>query len=945
MKKVLFSVLLIAMIASMVGAGTWAYFSDLEHSEDNCFTAGSLDLKVDGEDDPNVATYFAVECVAPGDSGEVEITLTNAGCVDGYGDIHFIMNVNSDNGFTEPEDDVVAPNNDNWDGTADGDLCDVLEITVKADTDRNGSFETTIFEDQSMCSIDCVNWDLGSIPGTDFLPLGSNWIDIKISWYVPVTVGNIIQTDICCGDIEFSLHQTPIVAVLYDLTVVSDGCCPIDVGPPVNQTVAAGATETYVDIMEGVTVSVDAYEPACCDFVEWTGDINAASTSNPNSVTMDADSTVTATCVEPTYDLVVNSVGCCPIDVGAPISATVAAGASQTFTDIDCGTVISLDADDSAPDCTFTSWTGGVDLGAGVNPNEVTMDGDKTVNGNCQGVGYNLTVTSDGCCPIDVGAPVNQTVAAGASQTFIDIPGGTDVSVSADDSDPCCDFVSWDDAGAQTHDVTMDANKSVTATCVWDTSNLTVDQTGSCCDVNVGAPISVTVPAGGSQTFTDVDCCTTVSLTAVEVTPECCDFVDWSGPVGNAASATTDVHVGVDDVTVSANCVWLDSDLTVNSIGCCLVEVEYDSVLVYTVQPGESWTDVDVPCCTDVDITAIPPPPECVCDDIELDGVSIGCLTGYVHMDGIDHVFDVYCHEEELPPVPEPCCWCIYLAEWWQGATPDTSVPADNVEYFCLHCEELLPAGHTEPVGAPFPGGVHVIPDPSFHQEFQGFAGPAPNGYGLPEWTPLLPPTTPGTCRYNSILTLVYATGMGYWNSQLDMVNWKTRFDVTTPLGPIVLYSGTLMVIPVVGNPGWPYALGNTWISVGMSSITPPSASVNIVVGQEMVDCGGSVPPTMCFVVQGNSWADADGVDDDGDLLIDEDPMNGYDDDADGLTDEDGGDGVPQPGELTLSSVNWYSNDYGCALKKETYPGALYLGQENLCLLWYCVDPPFPPFQ
>ena len=213
----------------------------------------------------------------------------------------------------------------------------------------------------------------------------------------------------------------------------------------------------------------------------------------------------------------------------------------------------------------------------------------------------------------------------------------------------------------------------------------------------------------------------------------------------------------------------------------------------------------------------------------------------------------------------------------------------------------------------------------------------------------LHPPCPPisGVVRYNSILTLVYATGMGYWNSQLDLINWKTRFDVNTPLGPIVLYSGTLMVMPGVGNPGWPYALGNMWISVGMSSITAPSASVNVVSGMEMVDCGGFIPPTMCFVVDGYSWADADGVDDDMDGLYDEDPMNGYDDDADGLTDEDGGDGIPftELDVMAISSTNWYSNDYGCALKKVTYPGALYLGQEDLCLLWYCFDPPFPPWE
>lgn len=52
------------------------------------------------------------------------------------------------------------------------------------------------------------------------------------------------------------------------------------------------------------------------------------------------------------------------------------------------------------------------------------------------------------------------------------------------------------------------------------------------------------------------------------------------------------------------------------------------------------------------------------------------------------------------------------------------------------------------------------------------------------------------------ILTLVYATGLGYWNSQIDLVNWKTRYDVETATGSLCLYSVTLQIQPLVGNAG-----------------------------------------------------------------------------------------------------------------------------------------------
>jgi len=211
MKKVLFSVMLICLVASMVAAGTWAYFSDYEHSEDNYFAAGDLDLKVDGEDDPNVLTYFELECVAPCDEGLVEINLENTGCVDGVADIHFTVWEDDDVDFPEPEDDVSPPNDDNDDGTADGDLCENLDMSVTADLDGDGTYETLVAEGK-MCAagadgcngtapgIACTNWIIGNL-------LAYSSIDIMIEWSVDCEVGNIIMTDTCKFDIEFSLNQ------------------------------------------------------------------------------------------------------------------------------------------------------------------------------------------------------------------------------------------------------------------------------------------------------------------------------------------------------------------------------------------------------------------------------------------------------------------------------------------------------------------------------------------------------------------------------------------------------------------------------------------------------------------------------------------------------------------------------------------------------------------
>ncbi|MGB2854812.1 MAG: TasA family protein [Dehalococcoidia bacterium] len=942
MKKLLFGVLFIAMVASMIGAGTWAYFTDYEFSAGNLFQGGVMDLKIDGVDDP-LGAYFTLDCIAPCDFDEVVVEYRNVGCVDGYADLMFTITSAWENGLMEPEIDAGDTTTGQW----GGELCKktLITVTVNSNPWVDATFETPIIAGTSLNDLQNDNLDLKTLitAGSETgVGTGANRADVKIKWEVPCETGNEIMSDQCNVDVRFSLHQEPFETIEHDLRVTSNGCCPIDVSGWVSGTVSAGSYQDFV-VTEGKTVVLSADDSdVCCDFVDWTG--NVTNTGNPNtSIVVDTDEEVIANCVAATYDLTVDqSAQCCPVDVGAPVSATVAAGTSETFYDLTCLAQISVDADDSGPGCIFDEWAGDIDLSVDTDPNQVTMDADKTVTAQCITENIALTVASNGCCPIDVGTPVNDTVAAGTSETFF-IAGGLDVSVSADDSDECCVFDSWSDAGAQTHDVYIDVAKTVTANCHTILSSLTVNAL-DCCHVDVGAPVNTRVSAGTSDTF-PLDCCTTVSITAVPSDVQCCVFDNWSGDVTGSVNPES-IHIDADGATVTANCHWLDSDLYVNSIGCCFVEVYEDAQLVYTLNPGESWSDLDVLCCTDVDVVAVPPPPSCVCNDIELDGVSQGCLTASVHMDGQDHTFDVYC---EVDIVPQPCCWCIYSSEWWTmpAQPPD---PTTTTEYFCLHTVELLPAGHTENL----PTGPYTIADPTFHQEFVGYAGPVPNGYGVPEWHPLntkIPPMPqPGANRFNSILGNVYATGMAYWNSQLDLINWKTRFNVITTLGPITLYSVVLMVNPVAGTPGWPYAPGEAWLSLGFSSITMPSWTYTEVSGMQMVDCGANIPPTLCNIVDAYAWGDADGIDDDGDGTFDEDPGgpmgNGMDDDADGLIDEDGGDGVFDPvnqrNELTISSTSYNSNDYACTLEKWTYPGALYYGFEHLCLLWYCADPPYP---
>jgi len=103
MKKILMSLMAIALVVGLVGAGTMAYFSDSETSTGNTFTAGTLDLNVGGEN-PNLSPDFTLGPLAPGDSGTITYTLNNVGSIDGYLDLQGIGVVDTEG--TNPESET-----------------------------------------------------------------------------------------------------------------------------------------------------------------------------------------------------------------------------------------------------------------------------------------------------------------------------------------------------------------------------------------------------------------------------------------------------------------------------------------------------------------------------------------------------------------------------------------------------------------------------------------------------------------------------------------------------------------------------------------------------------------------------------------------------------------------------------------------------------------------
>ena len=205
------SIALILIAGMFASAGTLALFHDTETSKRNIFTAGTLDLKVDSEDDPNV---FHIEFtdLKPGDGmGGAEHGLikhnfyvNNVGTLDGELTITVKNVKNHENGRNEPErkaGDTGAP----------GELGEYL--IMQLNSPLGGFVYYSCPSPSPNCAgnrrghvINC--WEAQGAITVGTLSAGASALGV-LEFMLPSTVGNIIQSDSVVFDIEFYLEQAP----------------------------------------------------------------------------------------------------------------------------------------------------------------------------------------------------------------------------------------------------------------------------------------------------------------------------------------------------------------------------------------------------------------------------------------------------------------------------------------------------------------------------------------------------------------------------------------------------------------------------------------------------------------------------------------------------------------------------------------------------------------
>jgi len=131
MKKILGLTIAALLVMALVGGGTWAYFSDVEQTTANIFTAGTLDLQLSDSSE----LVGSVSDLAPG-TGETtpllgDVTLTKAGSVTATLDIAFDTTVLNPENYDAATDEAEL-----WDATFNpgGDT-----VTADGDTGELGA--------------------------------------------------------------------------------------------------------------------------------------------------------------------------------------------------------------------------------------------------------------------------------------------------------------------------------------------------------------------------------------------------------------------------------------------------------------------------------------------------------------------------------------------------------------------------------------------------------------------------------------------------------------------------------------------------------------------------------------------------------------------------------------------------------------------------------------
>lgn len=185
----------VAVISLLMGGTAYAYFSNTESSENNNFTAGTLNLVVNGVD-PWDSTTFNVNNVEPDQSGVATMTVQNTGNVGGTLSFNIEDLIETGGTYPEPEQETAGANN--------ADLGKTIRISLWIDANNNGRLdgaEVEMYNNTLFAAASAGPWNIGALNGG-----ATNYVSML--WMVPASAGNEIMGDTCQFTLEFVLTQS-----------------------------------------------------------------------------------------------------------------------------------------------------------------------------------------------------------------------------------------------------------------------------------------------------------------------------------------------------------------------------------------------------------------------------------------------------------------------------------------------------------------------------------------------------------------------------------------------------------------------------------------------------------------------------------------------------------------------------------------------------------------
>jgi len=196
LKRILLSVFAISAVLALVAGATVAQFSDTETSTGNTFTAGDLDLTVDGNNGVNTVKW-TVGPMRPGNQPKGTFHLANEGNVGGYLDLESILVTSHENVIIEPETQAGDVTD------TEGELEDVLNLRLFHDIDCDGwigTGETVFFNGKVGTIVSSYDLDYS-------IPAGGNTCITGIYDWWDTADDNKAMTDSFDLDVTFDLGQ------------------------------------------------------------------------------------------------------------------------------------------------------------------------------------------------------------------------------------------------------------------------------------------------------------------------------------------------------------------------------------------------------------------------------------------------------------------------------------------------------------------------------------------------------------------------------------------------------------------------------------------------------------------------------------------------------------------------------------------------------------------